>query len=253
MLRPYAAPDYSPVLKNIPMRFIIEDTFWSLFPDTRIGIVIARGLNNASEHAPKTGELLSEAVKQAAANLPAGELTEHPAIAPWREAYRTFGMKPSKYRSSIENLIRSVHSRGVPSINPLVDFYNTVSLAHLLPCGGEDLSTIQGDIRLTRATGDEHFVPLGSTEPSPPQPGEVIYRDDAGVICRGWNWREAERTKLTPQTTDAFLCAEWLPGLRETALTAACEDLARLGREYLGAETAIHYLDAANREVTIIP
>jgi DNA/RNA-binding domain of Phe-tRNA-synthetase-like protein len=237
------------------MRFIIEDSFWSLFPQARIGIVVARGLNNTPEHnrKPTPAEWLAEAVKRAAAKIPDGELAEHPAIAPWREAYRAFGLKPSKFRSSIENLIRSVHSRGVPSINPLVDIYNAASLNNLLPCGGEDLRAIQGDIRLTRANGDESFVPLGSTEPSPPQSGEVIYRDDAGVICRGWNWREAERTKLTPQTTDAFLCIEWLPGLPDAALQNACEELANLVQKHLGAQTTIAYLDHAQREIIIIP
>jgi len=152
-------------------------------------------------------------------------------------------VKPSKYRSSIESLLRSAQAGRVRGINPLVDLYNTVSLRHLLPCGGEDLATIQGDMRLTRARGDELFVPLGASQPEPPQPGEIIYRDDAGVICRCWNWREADRTKLTESTTDAVLFIEALPEMGAARLRAACDDLARLVREHLGGATMVELLD----------
>ena len=155
--------------------------------------------------------LLQTRCTEAARRIGDADMATYPAVAPWREAYRAFGVKPAKQRSSIENLLRSAVAGTLRSINPLVDLYNTVSLRHLLPCGGEDLRAIAGDIRLTRAIGGEDFVPLGSAEPQPPQPGEVIYRDDVGIICRAWNWREAERTKLTEQTTDAFLCIEALP------------------------------------------
>ena len=178
-------------------------------------------------------------------------MATHPAVAPWREAYRAFGIKPAKQRSSIENLLRAAVAGTVRSINPLVDLYNAVSLRHLLPCGGEDLREIRGTIRLMRAEGGEAFVPLGSTEPQPPQPGEVIYRDDGGVICRAWNWREAARTKLTEQTTDAFLCIEALPPIKATALEAACSDLAAFITTHLGGTASVHLLDMHEPEITL--
>ncbi|MEZ4529653.1 MAG: phenylalanine--tRNA ligase beta subunit-related protein [Thermomicrobiales bacterium] len=73
-------------------------------------------------------------------------------------------MKPSKYRSSIEAMLRSAQSGRLRPINPLVDLYNAISLRHLLPVGGEDLAAIVGDVRLTRAQGDEEFTPLGSKD-----------------------------------------------------------------------------------------
>lgn len=38
-------------------------------------------------------------------------------------------------------------------INPLVDLYNSVSLSYALPCGGEDLAALAGDLRLGMAQG----------------------------------------------------------------------------------------------------
>jgi DNA/RNA-binding domain of Phe-tRNA-synthetase-like protein len=231
------------------MRFLIADDFWQLFPEALIGVVLARGLDNAQAERPDIAALLAEAVA-AAAGL-GEDIAVHPAVAPWRQAYQTFGAKPSKYRSSIEGLLRSARAGRTRGVNPLVDLYNAVSLRHLLPCGGEDLAAVRGDIRLGRAIGGEHFVPLGAQEPEPPAPGEVIYRDDAGVICRCWNWREAERTKLTPATTAAFLCIEALPPTTAAELRVACDDLAALVRDKLGANANVELLSRERREVVV--
>jgi DNA/RNA-binding domain of Phe-tRNA-synthetase-like protein len=230
------------------MRFSIHDHFWQLFPNARIGVVIARELDNTVGERPDITALLADAATTAAAGL-GDDIAAHPAIAPWRQAYQSFGVKPSKYRSSIESLLRSARAQRIRSVNPLVDLYNTVSLTHLLPCGGEDLAAVHGDIRLELASGGEHFVPLGAQDAEPPQPGEVIYRDDAGVICRCWNWREADRTKLTPATTDAFLCIEALPPSGETQLRAACAALAELAHTHLGATTTVELLSRSRPEI----
>jgi len=227
------------------VQFFIENTFWSLFPDALIGVVLARSVDNTAGERPDIPALLGEAAAGAAAALEAADIAAHAAVAPWRRAYQAFGAKPSKYRSSIESLLRSAQSGRLRGVNPLVDLYNTVSLRHQLPCGGEDLAAIRGDIRLTRAAGGEPFVPLGAAADEPPLPGEVIYRDDAGAICRCWNWREADRTRLTEATTDAFLCIEALPEIGAARLRAACDDLAALVREHLGGKATVEILDHA--------
>ncbi len=224
-------------------QFRIDPSFGELFPAVVIGTIWARGLDN-SLHATECAALLEAAARGAAERLGDADMATHSAVAPWREAYRTFGAKPAKFRSSIENLLRSARAGSTRSINPLVDLYNAVSLRFMLPCGGEDLGAVRGDIVLTRAAGGEHFVPLGAVEEQPPQPGEVIYRDEVGVICRCWNWREADRTKLTEATTDAFLCIEGIPPMGEREVRAACDELAGLVRRHLGGETEVHIASA---------
>ena len=233
------------------MRFIVEEDFWSLFPDTLIGVVLARGFDNRAGERAEIAALLGQAIASAAVALEGADIAAHPDVAPWRRAYQAFGVKPSKFRSSIESLLRAAQTGRLRGVNPLVDLYNTVSLRHRLPCGGEDLAAIRGDIRLTRARGGEPFVPLGAATDDPPQPGEVIYCDDAGAICRCWNWREADRTRLTETTADAFLCIEALPEIGAARLRAACDDLAALVREHLGGAATVAILDRAQPELTI--
>ncbi len=223
------------------VRFRIDGTFWSLFPNAYVGAVVVGGINN-TRSVERCRAILHEAAHEAALKVEGRDIGTLPAVTPWRDAYRTFGVKPTKHRPSIESLLRATRAQGMPSVNPLVDLYNAVSLKHLLPCGGEDLAAVHGDVRLSRADGGEVFVPLGAREPQPPLPGEVIYRDDIGVLCRCWNWREAERTKLSSATAAAFLCVEALPPMGAVEVRAACDELVALVRENLGGQASIKIL-----------
>ncbi len=132
----------------------------------------------------------------------------NPVVDQWRQAYRQFKTKKGA-RSSIEALLKRVSQGHVfTPINPLVDIYNSISLEFGVPAGGENLAKIVGDMHLGIAKGGESFWPLGADEDEPALPGEVCYMDDDGAICRCFNWREAQRTMLTPDTTDAVLVIE---------------------------------------------
>ena len=230
--------------------FRLEPDFLALFPEAMIAIAVVQGIDNRIDD-PEIWPMLETEIERAAAAVSDGEISQHPAVAPWRAAFAQFGVKPSKYRSSIEAMLRSAQSGRLRSINPLVDLYNTISLRHQLPVGGEDLAKIIGDVRLTRANGDELFVPLGAEAPEFPPPGAVIYRDDESVICSCWNWREAERTMLTVDTTAAVLVIESIPPLDPEAARVAIDDLAALVTRHLGGTAEVSVLNAANPSVAI--
>jgi DNA/RNA-binding domain of Phe-tRNA-synthetase-like protein len=227
------------------MQLIVDEPFWSLFPEARIGLVIAHGVDN-TRAAEQAAALLEAEIAATAQALEGVEIASHPAVAPWRAAYAHFGAKPSRFRSSIESLLRSAQSGRLRSISPLVDLYNAVSLRHRLPCGGEDLAAIVGDIHLTRAAGGEPFLTIGAEADDPPPPGEVIYADEAGAICRCFNWREADRTKLTAATADALLVVESLADHPPALLDAALADLAALVARHLGGATRTAVVDRAS-------
>ena len=231
-------------------QFRLADDFVALFPEAMIGLVFVTAINNKI-HGEECAEILARQVTETAARLPDEDLAAHPSIAPWREAYARFGVKPSKTRSSIENLLRSAKSGRLRSINPLVDLYNSVSLAYQLPAGGEDLDQVQGDIVLTRANGAESFLPLGGTAEEPPPPGAVIYRDDAGVICSCWNWREADRTKLTADTHRAVLVMEVIPPFTRDELDLALTALGNRVTAHLGGAHRTAVLSRDNPTVNL--
>lgn len=193
------------------VKIIVEDKFWDIFPEAKIGIILAKGVSNKAEDVKeKYGKLFGESQENAWQYIENPEFAQNPVIASWREAFRRFKTKKS-VRSSIEALLKRIENgKGVGRISPLVDIYNSVSLDFGVPCGGEDINKFQGPMRLTVADGTEPFITLGSEESEPPYEGEIVYKDDAGAICRCWNWRESVRTMLTEETKDAvFVIESW--------------------------------------------
>jgi len=231
----------------------VTDDIFERFPEAVLGIVIAHGIDNAGENAEILAQLRTEEARTRA-ELSGVQISEHPHIAPWREAYRAFGAKPKDHPSSIENLVRRVvKGHSLPHINTLVDAYNTISLRHVLQVGGEDLDTIVGDVLLAFAGEDEApVVLLGEPEPRAPRRGEVIYKDDAGAICRRWNWKEADRTKLTTGTRDAFLVIEGLPPVGPDLVDRATAELADLIRSHCGGRVTTARIDRGRRTVPLL-
>jgi DNA/RNA-binding domain of Phe-tRNA-synthetase-like protein len=129
---------------------------------------------------------------------------------------------------------------GLPRVNRLTDMYNAVSVLHQIPLGGEDLTRYTSAPRLLRATGEEPFDTAagGIAVIEHPDPGEVVWCDDAGVTCRRWNWRQTRRTQLHADTTTALFILDALDPMTDQALHAAAEDLiTHLGR--LGPDMAV--------------
>lgn len=226
------------------MQFRINPTVIEKFSGVEIGLVIAHGVNNRVSD-PSIANALAAAANDVRRSLTVDQLTTHPHIATWREAYRAFGAKPKEHRSSIENLCRLVlNGKPMHSINSLVDLYNIISLKYLLPLGGEDLTAIAGDVELTLAGPTEPpVVLLGDHEAHVPHPGEVIYKDAQSAICRRWNWREANRTKLTEQTSDCILVIEAIPPIPASAVDQAADELCCLIKRYCGGTTTYQRLN----------
>jgi DNA/RNA-binding domain of Phe-tRNA-synthetase-like protein len=122
----------------------------------------------------------------------------------------------------------------------------------MLPVGGEDAACFDGPLRLIRASGQEPFDTIKQGEPivERPQPGEVVWADDAGVTCRRWNWRQGRRTRLTEHSTEVLFLLERLEPLPLAVLDEAAAQLvdrlrggfsdARIERCTLGAVGAVH-------------
>ena len=233
-------------------KFIIENDFWDVFPKAKIGIIICKDIDNSIKDEEKYKDMISVSEKEALKHLTNEEFSSNDAIKVWREAFQKFKKKKGA-RSSIEALLKRVNNGNhLGTINPLVDIYNSISLKYAMPCGGEDIDTFVGDIRLTKAIGNEDFVTLGTDKSEPPYEGEIVYKDNEGAICRSFNWREAVRTMLTENTKNAFLCIELIDENRQEEFENALNDLSNLVKENLGGTCTTSILDINNKEVEIM-
>lgn len=141
-------------------------------------------------------------------------------LAAWAGIFQSFGIIPSRSTrlrsASAEQGVRfglAPNDGMMPALDPVVDLYNAVSLRYAVPVGGENISAYQGAPRLTIAEGTEPFDTMKEGAPviEYPSPGEVIWRDNAGVTCRRWNWRQGIRTRLSVEAQQMWFILESLP------------------------------------------
>ena len=200
----------------------IDESVRQRFPEYVAIVMFATGLQPGAS-SPHSEAVLQAAESAALARLGQTPPHELPEVAVWRDAFASFGVKPREARSSVEALLRRCE-KGLPRIDRLTDVYNAISIAHLVPVGGEDLSGYVGPARLVIADGSQTFdtVVDGEATEQFADVGEVVWRDDRGVTCRRWNWRQCVRTRLTETTTDAIFIFDGLgPRARERVASAA--------------------------------
>ena len=146
----------------------------------------------------------------------------------WDEVFKAFGAKPKRTPCSASALRKRVLKDGsLPPLDPVVDIYNAISIRYAIPVGGENLAAYSGAPRLTIAEGSEPFDTVKEGQPAVeyPDAGEVIWRDDIGVTCRHWNWRQGVRTRLDSQAQRMWFILESLPAMPLDALEEAGKEL----------------------------
>jgi DNA/RNA-binding domain of Phe-tRNA-synthetase-like protein len=223
------------------LELTVSDDVGAIAPGFTHVAVEAYGLVNAPSDEASSA-LLDDAARRLAERLAGRAPHEDPHMAAWRAAYTAFGSKPNRTRNSAEALAkRALADGGLPRINRLVDVYNAISVAHLVPVGGEDTDHIKGSMRLVRATGEEpfHTVAGGEAAVEHPDAGEVVWRDDEGVTCRRWNWRQGVRTRLTEESVNALFLLEGMAP--HCDLVTAGAELAELLEKFSpGARITVH-------------
>ena len=233
------------------MKFKISNEIFEKFPELVIGVVVAQNIDNDGLN-EKIINLIKTEEERIRKNFNTETLSQNPKIDTWRKAYSLFGAKPKKYKSSVENLYRMIlQGINLRHINKIVDIYNYISIKHMVPVGGDDIDKVEGDIILTFAQGNERFVELNSQEVKNPKPGEVIYKDEKDVLCRRWNWRECDKTKMTEETKNVCLVIEGLPPVTKDEIEKVVRELADLIEKFCGGETKIFILDKNNSEIEI--
>lgn len=238
-------------------KFIAEDSFWQIFPEAEIGVVCVDQILPASqipeEAAQKAERLLDHANGLAERWLTSPTISQNEVVAVWRDAYRRFKTKKGA-RCSVENLLKRVlKGNPVGHIAPSVDVSNAVSLKYALPIGAENIDAIEGTFRLAQTQGGDEFLPIGEDASDPTLAGEVAYLDDAGAVCRCWNWRDGQRTEVTDATPHCMFIMENVDLSRSADLHAALDEMGQLAEQILGGHvTAKDFLTKEHPETELV-
>ena len=209
------------------------------------GVVVVQGVENRD-----TPDVLRDRIRQEEdrlrENFKGQEILANPGLHSWREAYRQTGIKPSKFRPSIESMIRRVlQGNQIPSINTLVDIGNLFSLKYLVPVGGHAIDVVHNEMTLRLATGEESFFAFGSDNEEHPEPNEIIFTDGNHVMTRRWTWRQAKHSLTMMSTTAIEFNVDALPPVVYSDVEKICSEIAKLVPEFCGGTA---YYEILTRE-----
>jgi DNA/RNA-binding domain of Phe-tRNA-synthetase-like protein len=184
---------------------------WQAFPQLVPGVLVVDRIHAQIDVAPR----LEPFFERARGRMEAGPESAMPEVAAWRRAYAQMGMKPTKYRSAAEALVRRFRREDeLPRLHPLIDLCNAVSLAYALPVAVFDLAKIDQFLQVRRAQGTEQYHAFsGETETI--RAGEVIFADAGDhAHARRWTFRQSRLSTVREKTSEALIVAE---GLHDTA------------------------------------
>ena len=225
------------------MKYGVAPDVFQMYPGYVRGVLVVAGLVNGAVENREIGALLRDAERLVIENPDLANIAEHPRIASWRTAYAKFGARPSKFFSSIEALVRRVRKGDqLPYINDLAAICNVFSLRHLVPVGGHDIGLVQHDLLLAAATGNEVFAPIGTSAAENPDPGEIVYLAGNTVLCRRWTWRQAEFTKLVPESNYVAINVDGMPPVSPELVARICTEMAEMVVRFCGGVADCRYL-----------
>src|SRR5579859_3536972 len=233
------------------MRFQYQEDIFTRYPSIVGGVILIHNLINGPSPA-RLQETYHEEQQKTLQRLGDIPLSKIESLAAWRGAFRGFGVDPTQYRSAAEALLRRLTKKGdIPSINTLVDIGNLVSIRYALPVAVFDTRPLQGAVTVHFADGTERYTTLGQKEEEHPEPGEVVFSDETGlVVARRWCWRQSEQSAAQLDTTGAIITVEahHTDGRRD--IEAALNDLQELLIKYAVGTFKSGVLDALNPSIS---
>ncbi len=179
----------------------------SAFPSLAYGVVQIVGISSV----PHGFVVARPHIDRAFERLSHQSEGDFPEVQAWRRAFSVMGLKPTQYRCASEALLRRLRKEGtLPSLHPLVDLCNAVSVAFATPIAVFDIKKVEGQLTVRPARGDERYDTFSGTIETP-EPGEIIFADDAGrAHARRWTNRQSAISAVGLATTDALIVAEAL-------------------------------------------
>ena len=204
------------------MYFFHTPIIWQQFPQLTPGIMVVEGIHPKAE----VDHLLQPLYQQARARLSQSSEGQMPEVSAWRRVYSQMGLKPTQYRSAAEALLRRFRKEDdLPSLHPLVDFCNAVSVAFALPVAVIDVAQVASFIEVRPAVGTEKYLAFNGEIETPPA-GEIIFADATDEVhARRWTFRQSRRSAVSPETSQVLIVSEAMHETGSADMNALMETL----------------------------
>ncbi len=233
------------------MKFRVYPEVFEKLPNACFAVVAAYGIDNRGEHT-RIQELLRHSIEKLREEIDGTDIKKNRNIIPYRLAFSQLGFNPNKYLSSIEAMVKRVAKGGdLPSINPVVDLVNAVSLQYMLPMGAPDMDALEGEIAVRFAVPGDTFIPMGETGEEAVEPGELVYADAKRIRTRRWIWRQSDRGKITAESSNIFFPIDGFRGENCNRMLEARNRLALLLTEHFGCRVEKYFVKDDCSEVDL--
>jgi lysyl-tRNA synthetase class 1 len=228
------------LLENIsrPELITLNPAYLTQYPSTTVGVAIIRGITivkSLPELEVAKAEVLAELE-----GLTTETLGKYPEILSYRKMYKEMGIDWHSRRPSPEALLRRVaQGKELYTVNSCVDAYNLAVMRNRISVGAFELSAVQFPTELKVADGGEQIHLLGDTEPTTLKAGEVSYFDQTGPYNLDFNYRDAQRTMVTYQTTDLWINVEGVHEITRTQVEKTLQETLELIQKYCGGTVEV--------------
>ncbi|MGV8881149.1 MAG: B3/4 domain-containing protein [Rhodoglobus sp.] len=212
------------------MRFSRNPQLLAEFPQLSVTTLLLDGVTSGTDTTAAAQPFLD----RASVRLAEQSESEFPEITAWRRAFSQMGLKPTQYRCASEALLRRFKKESaLPTIHPLVDLCNAVSIAYAIPIAVFDIDNVEGDLTVRHANGSETYATFGG-DIEHPEPGEVIYADDSNnAHARRWTNRQSALSAIRPTTKRVLIVSEAMHGTGTRDVAALKAELTEaLGRHW---------------------
>jgi DNA/RNA-binding domain of Phe-tRNA-synthetase-like protein len=211
---------------------IFSDEFASKYPSASVGYAVMTNVQVMKRNDNLVDAL--DALVKKYEGLTVEKILGFPEIQSYHKMYKQMGVDLHSRRPSPEALLRRVaEGKGLYQVNSLVDAYNLVVLKHRVSLGAFNLKLMRLPISVEIASGGEMIELLGKGKTSITQ-GEVFYRDMIGPYNLDYNYRDAERTKITEDTTDIVVNVDGIGEITPEKVRQVLVDAVKTIQMYCG-------------------
>lgn len=110
-------------------------------------IIIGSILVASNKENKKIAKILEDNIASAEVKFKDKKAKEIDEIIDYRNSLLKLGINPNKFMCSIEAIMtRILKKKGFPSINPIVDLGNVVSIKNVVTLGAHDIGSLKDDI-----------------------------------------------------------------------------------------------------------
>ncbi len=211
------------------------------------GVVVAYGLNNKTV-CPQTTELLQNEVNCVYESLNGQSVKSIETLNVYRNAMKNLGINPSKFPCSVEAILTRISKKGeFPSLGPVVDLGNYISVKYRVPVGVHDIDTMTEDLYIRLATLDDCKSDENQYEGDKLVEGEPVYATGTSVRTRRWLWRQMPAGRIGEESTNFIFPIDGFNSIKET-IDAACNELVALLKVIFGVNAEFGILTSEEAE-----